>query len=168
MPSQQSDIQTLAKEIKGIKIAMLVTQDPNGQLHSRPMATQETEFDGTLWFFTRDESPKTRAIENDSDVNLSYANPDDNRYVSVAGKASIVTDRAKIKELWTPGLKAWFPEGVDDPKIALIRVDVESAQYWDFASKALVQLAGFVKAVVTGQPLKTDEKNNRKIDFTQH
>jgi general stress protein 26 len=147
-----SDVETLAKEINGIRIAMLVTTNRQGHMHARPMATQEMEFDGTLWFFTRD---------------VSYADPEGNRYVSIAGRASMVHDRAKMRDLWSPAVKAWFPDGVDDPKLALIRVDVISAQYWDFASRRLVQLAGFVKAVLTGQPLKTDQ-NNRKIDFSQH
>jgi general stress protein 26 len=162
-----SDVETLAKEINGIRIAMLVTTNRQGHMHARPMATQEMEFDGTLWFFTRDESPKAQEIENDSSVNVSYADPEGNRYVSIAGRASMVHDRAKMRDLWSPAVKAWFPDGVDDPKLALIRVDVISAQYWDFASRRLVQLAGFVKAVLTGQPLKTDQ-NNRKIDFSQH
>lgn len=160
----RSDMEVLAKEIKGIKIAMLVTSDSDGQLRSRPMATQDTDFNGTLWFFTRDESPKVDAIANDSHVNLSYADPDGNRYVSICGTASIVRDREKMRELWTPSVKAWFPEGLEDPQLALIKVDVVSAQYWDFASKSLVQLAGFVKSVLTGQPLKTDQ-NKHKIDF---
>ncbi len=164
MPNKKSDIQILQKEIKGIKIAMLTTSDKDGLLKSRPMATQETEFDGTVWFFTRDESPKVNAIESHQQVNLSYADHQANRYVSIAGAATIVRDRAKIKELWSPAMKAWFPEGVDDPNLALIRVDAEGAQYWDFASKTLVQIAGFVKAVVTGQPLNTDQ-NKRKIAF---
>ena len=164
MPEQKSDIQILQKEIKGIKIAMLTTSDKDGQLKSRPMATQETEFDGTVWFFTRDESPKVNAIENNEQVNLAYADPQGNRYVSIAGAATIVRDRAKIKELWTPAMKAWFPDGEDDPQLALIRVDAEGAQYWDFASKTLVQIAGFVKAVATGQPLNTAE-NKHKITF---
>lgn len=159
-----SDFEILQKEIKGIKIAMLTTSDQDGALRSRPMATQDTEFDGTLWFFTREESAKVDSIEAHQKVNLAYADPSGNRYVSIAGAASIVRDRAKIKELWTPAMKAWFPDGVDDPRIALIRVDAEGAQYWDFASKTLVQLAAFVKSVVTGHSL-TNEQDKRKLNF---
>lgn len=160
----QNDIAILQKEIKGIEIAMLTTCDSDGQLRSRPMATQEAEFDGTLWFFTRDESPKVDSIQSHQQVNVAYADPKGNRYVSVAGTAQIVRDRQKMKELWTPAVKAWFPDGVDDPKLALIRVDVSGAQYWDFASKTLVKLAGFVKATLTGQPMSAGHAKH-KVDF---
>jgi general stress protein 26 len=128
------------------------------------MATQETEFDGDLWFFTDAGSPKVDEVERDERVNVSYAAPDDNRYVSISGTARLVRDRAKIKELWNPVLKAWFPEGLDDPDLALLRVRVEKAEYWDSPSSKMVQLAGFVKAIATGKRAD-DIGENEKIDL---
>jgi general stress protein 26 len=143
-------LEQLREKIKGIRIAMLTTIDEDGSLHSRPMATQETEGDRDLWFFTAAGSPKVGEIERDQRVNLSYADPDDQRYVSVSGTARLVRDRAKAKELWNPLLKAWFPKGLDDPELALLRVQVEKAEFWDSPSSKMVQLAGFLKAVTTG------------------
>src|SRR5690242_20494485 len=109
-------VEKLAKLIKGIKIAMLTTTCDDGTMRSRPMATQRTPFDGELWFFTDDESPKVAEIRKDQHVNVSYADADSNTYVSVSGRAMLVKDRAKAKELWNPLYKAWFPEGLDDPR----------------------------------------------------
>ncbi len=75
----------------------------------------------------------------------------DNKYVSVSGRAQVVTDRSKIKELWTPLMKTWFPKGEDDPEICLIRVRAESAEYWDSPSSTIVHIYGLAKAVVTGE-----------------
>ena len=161
----ENDVQKLAKLIKGIKVAMLTTQEADGTLRSRPMATQDAEFDGTLWFFTQASSHKVDEIDREHNVNVSYADESDNRYVSVSGRARLVRDRAKIDELWSPILKAWFPKGKDDPEIALLRVDVEKAEYWDAPSSTLVKLVGFAKAMVTGQPYKPGE--NKKIDDVQ-
>ena len=130
---------------------MLTTVDKEGRLHSRPMATQQTEFDGTLWFFTDATSVKVHELQRDRHVNVSYANPDDQRYVSVSGMASTMTDRGKMEELWSPLHKAWFPNGLDDPNIALLRIDVDRAEYWDAPSSAVVQLFGFAKAMLTGK-----------------
>jgi general stress protein 26 len=151
-------IAKLTEFIKDIRIAMLTTQTPEGSLRGRPMATQEAPFDGDLWFFTSAASPKVDEIEEEHHVQLSYASPEDNRYVSVSGRATVVRDRAKAEELWSPAMKAWFPDGLDDPDLALLRVQVEGAEYWDSPSSTMVHIVGLVKAVSTGQryhPVKT-------------
>jgi general stress protein 26 len=146
----ENDVKKLAKLIKGVEVAMLTTQDDDGTFRSRPMAATQTEFDGTLWFFTQASSHKVHEIDREHQVNLSYADPGGNRYVSVSGLATLVRDRAKIDQLWSPVLKAWFPDGKDDPDIALLRVEVSKAEYWDTPSSTLVRLVGFTRAMLTG------------------
>ena len=150
-------IKKVASLIKDIQFAMLTTAESDGSLRSRPMATQKTEFDGTLWFFTRADSPKVGEIDDQHQVGLSYADPGKNDYVSISGTARLVRDPAKNKELWNPLYKAWFPDGLDDPQLALLKVDVDKAEYWDSPSSKVVQVVGFVKAMVTGQPAKVGD-----------
>lgn len=135
--------------LEGIDFTMLTTI-AGGKLHSRPMSTQEIDENGDLWFFSADNTRKVDEIAADDRINAAYSDPDGNTYVSVFGRAKVVKDRAKIEELWSPVLKAWFPEGVDDPTICLLKVSVEEAEYWDAPSSKFVQLAGFVKALATG------------------
>jgi len=156
-------IQKLGELIKDIRIAMLTTALPDGSMRSRPMATQDTEFDGTVWFFTSVESGKAHEIEDDQHVNLSYAEPSEQKYVSISGRARITRDRAKIEELWSAPLKAWFPKGKEDPDIALLQIEVENAEYWDTPSSKMVHLIGMVKATVTGQSYQPGE--NEKISL---
>ncbi len=151
----------LGELIKDIKFAMLTTVDDDGSLRSRPMATQNKTFDGELWFFTHASSPKVHEIEHEHHVNISYAHPSDQTYVSVSGKARLVRDAKKNEELWTAPMKAWFPKGPEDPETALLSVTVDKAEYWDSASSAVVHMIGFVKAVVTGKPYHAGE--NKKI-----
>jgi general stress protein 26 len=148
--TRQESIEKLKGLLEGIDFCMLTTID-GGKLRSRPMSTQQFEFDGELWFFTRDNTHKIDEIEADNRVNVAYSKPDDNTYVSVSGSGSLSKDRAKMEELWSPILKAWFPDGLEDPNICLLKVDVEEAEYWESTSSTLVQLAGFVKAIATGQ-----------------
>ena len=150
-------IQKLGSLIRDIRVAMLTTVDEAGHLHSRPMATQATDFDGTLWFFTRSDSPKVGEIDREHRVNVSYADAHKQHYVSVSGAARLVRDPARNKALWNPLLKAWFPDGLDDPALALLRVDVERAEYWDAPSSTVVHLVGFVKALVTGKTYEPGE-----------
>lgn len=161
--TREEAIEKLNDLIKDIDFAMLTTIDTDGVLRSRPMATQKAEFDGDLWFFTSDKTHKTEEIDKDSRVNLSFANPDENAYVSVSGAAEIVKDKAKMEELWNPVLKAWFPKGLDDPTICLLKVTAEQAEYWDSPSSTLVQIAGFVKAMATGK--RADGGENEKINL---
>ena len=161
--SHDEDVSKLAELIKDIEIAMLTTTEDDGKLHSRPMATQKQAFDGTLWFFTKLHSGKVEEIKHDERVNLSYGNPNKNRYVSVSGTANLVLDKGKMKELWQPVLKAWFPDELEDPELALLHVRVESAEYWDAPHNTVVKLAGFVKATLTGQEYHAGE--NKTIDL---
>lgn len=156
-------IKKLGEMIEGIQFAMLTTVEADGTLRSRPMATQRVEFDGTLWFFTRASAPKVDEVRGDEHVNVSYANPEDQRYVSVSGTAEVVRDPAKIAELWSPALKAWFPKGLEDPDIALLKVNVEQAEYWDSPSSKMAHIIGFVKAAATGQTYQPGE--NEKLNL---
>ncbi|MEZ4732374.1 MAG: pyridoxamine 5'-phosphate oxidase family protein [Caldilineaceae bacterium] len=161
--SGQSDIQKLGELIEAIDFAMLTTVDTDGTLRSRPMSTQQVEFDGDLWFFTGADAAKVYEVNQEHQVNVSYAAPDDQRYVSISGWAELVRDRQKMEELWNPVYKAWFPDGLDDPNLALLKVHVEKAEYWDSPNGVVVQLVGFAKALVTGQRYQGGE--NEKISL---
>lgn len=160
--TRQESIKKLSDLIKDIEFAMLTTID-GGHLRSRPMQTQDVEFDGDLWFFTSSKTHKTDEIEKDNRVNVSYAAPDSNTYVSVSGTAEIVKNREKIDEYWSDILKAWFPEGKDSPDLVLLKVKVEQAEYWDAPSSTIVQIAGFLKALATGERAEGGE--NEKINL---
>ena len=159
---RRESIQKLNDLIDEIGFAMLTTID-EGVLRSRPMQTQDFEFDGDLWFFTSSKTHKAEEIEKDSRVNVSYASPATNTYVSVSGTAQIVKDKAKIDEYWNDILRAWFPEGKDSPDLVLLKVAVEQAEYWDSPSSSIMQIAGFVKALATGE--RADGGENRKINL---
>ena len=141
---------------KDINIAMVTTID-KGVLRSRPMATQETDFDGELWFFTSKQTHKAEEIEKDNRVNVSYSEPEDNRYVSMSGTAELVDDRAKIEELWSPTYLAWFPKGLEDENLILLKVSVEQAEYWDATSSSVVEALGLLKSLVTGERPNTGD-----------
>ncbi len=142
-------VEKLREMIKDIRVAMLTTVAPDGTLHSRPMMTQEAEFDGTLWFLTGQDTAKAGEVAEHRSVNVAYANPDDNRYVSLSGLATILRDREKAEELWSVAYRAWFPEGLDDPNLVLLKVEVEAAEYWDASSGRMLALAGFIRALAT-------------------
>jgi len=163
--SNSKNVKKLGEMIEDIEVAMLTTIGPDGVLHSCPMMTQEGEFDGELWFFTKRNTLKTANIEHEPKVNVVYSEPEDQVYVSITGRAEVVVDdRAKVDELWTPAHKLWFDGGKEDPQLCLIRVDVESAEYWDSPTSPAVTLAGFAKSLITGKsPSKVGEHDKLEI-----
>jgi general stress protein 26 len=151
-PHQMNDIQYFAKLIKDIKFAMLTTVDVvSGQLESRPMTLQQVEFDGDLWFFASRAADFVRHIEFNPSVNLAFSNPEDFSFLSAKGSAQVVFDPEKAEELWNPMCQAWFPQGLADPNLCLLKVSVESADYWKTPESKFIRLVGFAKAILTGQ-----------------
>ena len=149
--------------VKGIHIAMMLTIDDNGQIRSRPMATQNEPFNGTLWFLTRFSSEKIDDIRERQAVTLDYADPGNSKYITLRGTASISQDRAKIKEMWNPMYKAWFPKGEDDPEITVLRVDVAEGEYWEANSSKLIMGIRYVAAAVTGGAVSVGESGHVEV-----
>ena len=140
--------------IKDIRFAMFTTRHGNGHLHSRPMTTQNTKVDqdGSLWFFmARNDEPVADLI-TDPVVNLVYADPGEDSYVSVSGTAALVEDLGKKKQFWSRKNEAYFPAGVTDPQLALVEVRIIHANYWDVEESKIVQLFKRASAALTGKP----------------
>jgi general stress protein 26 len=161
MTTHDDDIATIARLISSSKIALVTTQTAAGDLHSRPLAVQEAEFDGDLWFFTQHPSEKTDDIATNPKVNAAFESG--KGYLSIAGTATVVRDPAKIDELWSKNVEAWFPDGKDDPTVALLKIEAESAEFWSIDEPQVVTLFKVAKAAVTGgQP---DVGDNRSVDL---
>jgi len=144
-------LQRLRELIGEVRIALLTTLDGEGQMHTRPIETLQCEPDGTLWFFTACDSPKSAELRHDTRVSLGYSHPGKSIYVAVSGVGSVGRDIAKAAELWSPGQLAFYPQGLEDPRLALLKVRLERAEYWVTPGKASYVLAA-VNAALTGTP----------------
>ena len=153
----------LWERIEDVRVALMTTVELDGSLRARPMWTQGDDFDGTLWFFASDDGALADELAHESRVCLAYGAPDKDLYLSVSGRAELLHDRAKAEEMWNTFAEAWFPGGVDDPNLVLVRVDVEQAQYWEDKKPKVLQFAEIVLGAVTGNPPKSGDV--RKLDF---
>lgn len=144
--------QKLYELIDDIRICMMTTTGDDGHIFSRPMYALKPDEAGDLWFFTRSASPKVSEFGAEGHVNLAFAHPGKQHYVSVSGRAELVRDKRIIDEKWAEPMRTWFPDGKDDPQLALVRVHPQSGEYWDSPSSAVVHLYGYVKASLTGEP----------------
>ncbi len=144
--------------VKGIDYALFTTQGTAGDpLHARPMALREVEDDGTLWFFSKNDSRKAKEMTADPQVLVTFADLKKHHFVTIAGRAKIVSDREKVEAMWSEVYRAWFPDGAKDDNVVLIRVEAERAEYWDTPTSAIVYAFGFLKAVTTGEPSRAGE-----------
>jgi general stress protein 26 len=164
-PNLIEDIEKLGSLIKDIKVAMLTTVDEKGRMHSRPMMTQQVEFDGDLWFLTSASSHKMAELNWNRQVHLTYASAEKNRFISVTGTGQIIRDPHRAKQLWSPLYRAWFPKGLSDPDLVLLKVEVDQAEYWEATSTTVAQVIGFAKAVATGKRHKGEATEHKKIDL---
>lgn len=134
--------------IQGIDLAILTTLRPDTSLHSCPMAVGSADSSGAFWLLASDNSEKIEAVRTAPRVNLCFAAPAANRYVSVSGFCELARDRNLIKELWHPDYKSWFPGGAEDPALVLMKIVVEEAEYWDPSQSRMVTLTGFNPAAI--------------------
>ncbi len=147
----QEAVNKLKELVKDVKVCMFATINPDHTLFSRPMHTIEIDNEGNIWFFTNDQSAKVDDVSKENTVYLMYSHPGHNNYVHVKGNALVVDDQQKIKELWSPAVKAWFPGGENDPALCLLKVETQEASYWDGASNKFVVFYNMLKAIAKGE-----------------
>jgi general stress protein 26 len=140
------------KLVEGINICMFIT-DNKDENHTRPMATIDVEDNGTLWFFTDIRSIKVEEVATTKQVHLAYAHPGKDSYLDVMGTGSVVTDRGIIKSKWKPIVKAWFPNGPEDPNLALLKITPTRMYYWDAETGKMVEFLKMAASIVTGKKL---------------
>ena len=158
--SQQDQQEKVRDLVKSTRVAMLTSIGPDGALISKPMATQDVEFDGDVWFIAERASEKVRNITANPRVNVSYAGR--SSWVSLSGTARVVDDQARLAELWNTFTDAWMEGGPDNPNNVLVKVDADTAEYWDSPGSKVTQLVNLVKAKTTG---KRFEGDNEKVDL---
>jgi general stress protein 26 len=143
----------LVELMDDMKVAMMTTLGPDG-VRSVPMARQQVEPDAEMWFITARDTDHVRAIEAEPRVALTFSSRD--AWVAATGTAVVVNDEAKLRELWNTFAEAWLPGGPEDPNAALIRVDVDRAEYWDTPGGRVASLVSFAKTKLTGDTYDAD------------
>jgi len=166
-PSHENerDQEKLFKIIKNVKFAMLTTLNNDGTLHSRPMINKQADsVHGELWFFTQRSAHKVTEVRAGSEeVNVSYSDPENQAYVSISGRADLIDDNIKKQDLWSDSLRPWFPKGLDDPDLTLLRINIVEAEYWDASSTIVQKIVGLAKAKLLGDHSSLAGENKKLV-----
>ena len=149
---QAEAAQKFKKLVEEIRICMFITNNREDD-HTRPMATIDVEEDGTLWFYTAQKSLKVAEVEAEHTVHLVYSHPGKESYLDVWGTATIERDRNLIKEKWSTLVKAWFPEGTEDPNLCLMKERPTESYYWEAETGKMVHMLKTAASIVTGETL---------------
>lgn len=144
---------------RSARVCMVTVADGTGALVSRPMTPLEVTDDGDLYFLLDTTSEQASQVTAHHNVNLAFV--DDSNWLSISGRGKVVSDPAKVKELWTSAGEAWFPEGPDDARLGVLRVRSRSAEYWDTPGGRIATVLSFIKAKATGQALEVDNETVR-------
>ena len=147
--------------IKDIRFAMFTSRHANGHLHARPMTTQNAKVDedANLWFFMSRRGEPVADLALDPVVNVVYADPAANSYVSISGTAAVVDDTGKKQQLWTKAAAVWFPGGTTDADLALVQVRIVHADYWHNDAGKMMQLLHMASAALTGKAAPLGERD---------
>ena len=160
MTNTPETLDALKSIIKSARVAMLVTHSPENRLVARPMQLQEVEFDGDLWFLTRTDTDKYEEIKTNDDVNVIIS---EKSYASISGTAEIADDLNKKKEFWNKAYEVMFDMDYTDPRLILIKVKSETAEYWETGSM-IKSAYNFMKKVVgKEEPVEPGKSTNETL-----
>lgn len=159
-----ADIQHLAELIRGIRIAILTTVCADGSLRSRPMAALESEFDGTLWFFTRVDSAEVDKAAVEGQVSVSYSDPAGNRFISISGCAAVDLDPQRMEKLWNTDLAQWFPSGIEEAQRGLLRIAADKWESWETESGAMMHHKGSL--TIAPAEFEHEHNDHRRLDLS--
>ncbi len=150
--SEPGDMARVREMIWDIRAGLLTTVDRLGHLHTRPVQTLEVGSDDTIWFFTDWSSPKVDELQHDLRVGLGYVDSGKHLYVAVSGTCTVLRDIDKARQIWSFEQRAYYPQGPEDERLAILRVQIERAEYW-VAPGRLSYLAAAAKVALTGTPV---------------
>ncbi|MFE4226477.1 pyridoxamine 5'-phosphate oxidase family protein [Arthrobacter sp. NPDC056886] len=159
-----SDAESISKVtdiINDSHIGMFTTINEAGALVSRPLAVQEVQDDGDMWFFTSANTSQVAHIHANPAVNVSFGKRTE--WVSVAGTAEVVTDRQLIHDMWNQVVEAWFPDGPDTPEVVLLHVDSDSAEYWTSPGGTAATVLQWIKSKVTNSRMSVGESGTVEL-----
>ena len=124
--------------------------------HARPMTAQVDgdEDRGPLYVFTSKDNRILELLPKNNRAIATFVSKGHDVWATIHGSVSVDNDRATIDRLWNPYVAAWYEHGKDDPKLALLRIDIEKAEIWLDGSS----LVAGVKALLGVDP-KQDYKD---------
>ena len=161
------ELRSLAKRIEDSRTAMLTMCDAQGQLSSQPMTVIEMDANGCLWMLVSNSGHTARMAPGGGGmdtVNLAFSDESNSTFTSITARASLDHDRQRKESLWSVMARPWFPEGVDDPNLAVLRLEPVKAEIWDGPDSTVLRLIAMAASVVAGKPLGLGDHERHALE----
>jgi general stress protein 26 len=157
MADTQEIKETLWKKMADSPYLMVGKAD--GSSHSEPLMAQlDKDLVDTLFFFTG----KDNRLADGGKVMAQFVSKGHDYFACMAGTIRQDNDKAMIDKLWSKQVEAWFPEGKEDPNLALLRMDIDSAELWETD----ISLTGRVKMLFGGTITADESSSHAKVSTT--
>lgn len=160
--TNEEALKKMKSAVDSIGVCMMAAIGGDGA--SRPMHAADCEEDGTIWFFTKEDADAGQEAAARKKMALHFSSPAKLNFLCVLGQSGLVHDKAKMEKLWHPMMKTWFPDGLETPGIALIRVDPDTAHYWESSASRIELLYSWAKAQITGRPADGSEGRSGELE----
>ncbi len=161
------ELRSLAERIEGSRTAMLTLCDAQGQLSSQPMTVLEMDGQGCLWILVSNSGQTARMAAEGSGVdtvNLAFSDESSATFTSITARATLSNDRHRKEALWTVMARPWFPQGVDDPDLALLRLEPIKAEIWDGPDSSVLRMVAMAASVAAGKPMGLGDHETHKLE----
>jgi len=160
-------LRSLAERIEGSRTTMLTMCDAQGQLSSQPMTVIEMDGNGCLWMLVSNTGQTARMAPQGGGmdtVNLAFSDESHSTFTSITARATLSHDRKRKEALWSVMARPWFPKGVDDPDLAVLRLEPVKAEIWDGPDSTVLRMIAMAASVVAGKPLGLGEHETHALE----
>ena len=155
--SRDAAVEKIRQIVKSARVCLFGTSEGHPPLEVRPMAVQDVDAVGNVWFLSAASSFQNSQISRHPQVQLFFSNPGTSEYLSLQGRAFVSTSQPLKEKYWNPAASAWFKRGLEDPELTVIRVQTESGHYWDTEFGGSATILSLVVGAVTGAPVATEK-----------
>lgn len=160
--AQDAAVEKIRAIAKSARICLLGTSEGHLPLEVRPMSVQDVDAAGNLWFLSSRSSHQNRQISRHPQAQLLFSNPGASEFLSLQGRAFVTDSRPLKEKYWSALAKGWFPGGIDDPELTVLRFQTETGHYWDTEYGKTITMLSVLAGALTGQPLSSGVQGDVK------
>jgi general stress protein 26 len=131
-------------------------------MHARPMVIARLDKGMDTYLLTDSDSVKVHEISKNPNALVTFQSS--SQFASMKGEVVVTHDRTLLETMWKETWKVWFPLGIGDPNIAILKFTPHEGEFWDNAGmQGLKYIYGAAKAYIAGERPNPDTAQHDKV-----